>query len=1459
MQPSVQTSLGERLSDYMKTHFEVDIDISSISLEFDGTLVLEEILIKDHHKDTLISVAIIESQVLYFPKLLNKQLELGPTAITDGVFNIKTYKGEQRDNFTVFSNKLKKENKEKKNSFEMYSSSVFLHEIDLIVTNENRISKPLLGTYSSLSGYFTGIKLKGPNISTGIKEFSFVDNFGVEVTNLTSNFSYTPTRMQFLNSQLHTAHSALYFDMEFLYQLEDLKKFNEKVQIEAHFEKSSVSLKDLQKFYNQFSGSDSFVFSSDFKGKMANFRLLDFKLSKDDALLVEGNYHLTNVHSTLLDYKITGTTEQLKTNSAHLRSLFPNVLGKRLPAYLDDFGQFIVKGSTSLSPQKLQLEQFKIESGIGSATLDVGFSNLDTEQEIAYEGAIGITDLEIGSLTANTDFGPMSFEGYVNGKGFKLKKISTSLEGVITKQVFKNYTYSNIEVNGVLMDKLFNGNLHVKESNLHLDFMGLADFSSKTHQFDFKASIHHADLYALNLLKRDSIATLKGILDIDLSGNTIDDIKGQASFKEFAYKDSFDTYLFDSFSLSSKDENGVKIIDVVSNDLIKGRIQGRFRLTEIDELIQNAMGSMLTNYQEYPVTEKQYFDFDFEIYNPIVDVVFPKLHLSSSAFLKGKVIEENNEVKMLFKTEQVRFKKTLIDSVHLQIDNKNPALNTNFKIKKINMPNYVLNDINIYNKTLNDTLFFRSDFTGGTQKTERFGLSFYYTIDASNKSVIGIQKSKILLKDTPWFLNPDDDKKNKLVFDLQQNKFEFDAFKFNSGEQQIAFTGALKDTSYKDLKLNFKKVNLAEVLPKIDSLSLGGELNGNLHFFQEKGVYNPLGHLSISDLSINNALQGDVEMQVLAEDSYQKYSVDLRLINDALKSLDATGYVNLNLTKPTLDLKVALKAFQLNAFSPLGKNTLSKIRGLADGDFTLSGPIANPYMDGNLELTNSGFKFPYLNIDYSLDNSTNVKLKGQSFIFEEVHLKDVAYDTKGELSGFIRHNAFKDWEMDLDLSSERLLVLDTEDGENVPYYGKGFIKGKANFVGPTNDLTINVKATTLSGTKFVIPLSDIKAVSNSKLVHFKSVAKENSQKNLFDKELLIEKIQGVSLNFDLDVTTDAVAEVVIDRTSGSSLKGRGTSNLLIEIDTKGKFNMYGDYRIEKGIYNFIYGGIINKPFVVKKGGMISWDGDPMNANLDVQAVHSVKANPKILLNDLNTNRKIGVDLITDIDGTLFNSSESFSIEIPNSSSTVANELAFVLNENDENTTLRQFFSLLIAKSFFNEDNLASNGNAAITGTTSEIISSAISDIFNEDDDRIRIDLGYTSGEKNDVETLNIDDQVDISMKTQINDRILIDGNLGVPVGDKTQASIIGEVKVEFLVDDQGNLRYTVFSRQNEIQYSEEEEGYTQGVGLEYQIDFENLKEMFSKLGFKRKKRKKLSEFKEEEFENDLILVVPSIL
>ena len=95
-----------------------------------------------------------------------------------------------------------------------------------------------------------------------------------------------------------------------------------------------------------------------------------------------------------------------------------------------------------------------------------------------------------------------------------------------------------------------------------------------------------------------------------------------------------------------------------------------------------------------------------------------------------------------------------------------------------------------------------------------------------------------------------------------------------------------------------------------------------------------------------------------------------------------------------------------------------------------------------------------------------------------------------------------------------------------------------------------------------------------------------------------------------------------------------------------------------------------------------------------------------------------------------------------------------------------------------------------------------------------------------------------ALSPTISKNVIVYGKVGVPVGAQTQSSVVGEVKVEVLLNDTGNFRSVIFNRQNEIQYSAQEEGYTQGIGLSYQVNFNSLSDLLKKIGLKKKTKEK---------------------
>ncbi len=1440
--PAVQSKLAKIATKRINDDFKTNIVIKRIDLSFLGNVQLKDIEIRDHHNDTLIFVKNLKTSLQNAKKVVNNKVDLSDVSLSGAHFYMKKYKGEEEDNLAVFIQSFEEgdDGKKSKNPFTLKAKNIYLDNLNYKISDENK-KDPLQYAAYNAGGSIQDFKVVGPDVYANIRGLFLTDNRGVNVTNLTTDFFYSKTKMDFKNTTIKTDNgSFLKTDIVFNYKRKDLASFTDKVNIKADFKKSTLAVKDVNKFYGELRGNDKLIFTGSATGTLNNFNANNINMYSKNGMIIRGDMGFVNAFNSSRGFLFDADIVKVSSNYNQLKSILPNVLGKTLPSNFKRIGNFSLSGLLNLTPDQMDAT-LSLDSELGSTVSDLLFTNIDEIDNATYDGVIEFIDFDLGRFAENEDLQKVSLKADVQGSGFNVENINSSIIGKVTRLDFRGYSYKDLNVNGQFQNRKFDGYLQSSDENFKLDFKGLADFSSEIHKFDFVADIDKLDLRKTNFFDRDSISELKGKIQLDVVGNTFDDIVGKATFEDLVYKNEKKTVSFKDFSINSSVKDSIKTIEVNSTDIVKGKLEGKFYFNDILPVFQNALGSVYTNYEPIDVEKHQFLNFDFTIYNQIVDIFLPQISIGKNTRIKGRINSDKNSVKLTFSSPNISAYENDITDIILRVDNKNKLYNTHLTAQKIANKYYDISKLNLVNRTANDTLFFKSIFKGGKKEKESYDLNFFYTIDEAHESVVGLQKSTFNHNNFDWIINPKADKNNKLAFNIKENIYRFSPFQLISGEQKIDFEGSVIGENQKDIKASFKEVQLQSFLPEMEGLTLGGLLNGNVGLKEEEGKIEPIADIVINDILVNDFSQGTLKAKIEGENSLNKYNVDVSLRDYNFDNVKITGGLDFTKTKePQVDLKVNFNQYELNGFTDFGGEVISNIRGRLSGDFTAKGLAYNPNFKGELQLDESGLTFPYLNIDFDLIENTKIKLENQTFYINNIIIEDTKYDTKGYLNGTITHSNFEQWYLKLDLDTPNLLVLDTKEAEDIPYYGKGFIRGNARIRGLTSNLSIKVNGRTEEGTLFVIPLNDVTTIDNYKLIRFKT------NEEVDEKEISIEKIKGVNLDFDLEVTKDAVAQVVIDKVSGSDLKGSGNGNLHIEIDTRGKFIMDGAITIDNGIYNFKYGGIISKPFEVQRGGTISWTGDPLKAQLDLTAIYQTKANPAQLLDNINSTRKIPIDLYTHITGGLFDSKQEFDIKIPNANSTVASELEFKLNENDINTKMQHFTFLMAFGTFYNEENIGNSASAGLTGTAAQVASNILSSVINREDSKFKVGVGYTQGDRTNVEQLqnNIDDQVDLSFSTQISDRVLVNGALGVPIGASTQTSVV-DVKVEVLLNEEGTLRGTFFNKPNDIQFDVENEGYTQGLGLSYQVNFNTLGELGEKLGLKKKKKKKKKEEKKD--------------
>src|SRR5690606_38789262 len=237
------------------------------------------------------------------------------------------------------------------------------------------------------------------------------------------------------------------------------------------------------------------------------------------------------------------------------------------------------------------------------------------------------------------------------------------------------------------------------------------------------------------------------------------------------------------------------------------------------------------------VTSNQYLDFNFKIYNKIIEVFYPEIELGKNTFIRGRVETDEEKFRLTFKSPEIKVQNYFANNIELQVDNGNPLFNTYIEVDSINTKYYNVSKFNLINVTLRDTLFMRAEFMGGKQNSDNYNLSFYHTINKEKQSVVGFKKSDVTIKDTKWNINEKQDSFNKFTFSNDFSYFDIDKLYVNHQNQELRLSGFIKDSTQKDLKLNFKNVDLAKITPDIDSLSLSGNVNGKLDILQKNGNY----------------------------------------------------------------------------------------------------------------------------------------------------------------------------------------------------------------------------------------------------------------------------------------------------------------------------------------------------------------------------------------------------------------------------------------------------------------------------------------------------------------------------------------------------------------------------------------------------------------------------------------------
>ena len=1416
--PVVQTKLGQYATEELKKSYGVDITVEKVAINPFGGVKLKGVLARDHHNDTLFHFNRINTSILSYKKLFENGHPYFGDLQADGLnLKIKQYKGEKETNLDKFVAAFD-DGKKASGKFRLKINSITLQNSRFRYIDDN-LKTPRVLDFTNLNGQLDDFYVKGANVSSYVYKLSFKDHRGLVMKSLTSDFTYTKKNILLKELELETENSSFKGRTELRYDRKDFKDFNNKVIFDLDIKEGKISSNDLNYFYPEFGKNQKFYIDSHILGTLNDLKFNNLKFNDLNDNEVVGNLQLKNLFGKGdQKFYMKGSFDRLTASQASVSKVLPNLLGKNLPKQLQKLGRVDLKGNVELT-QKWIIADVDLFSKLGHVIGDFKMDKIDNIDQAKYDGQFELDNFDLGAFLEEKDLGRTSVVLDINGTGFSKKYLNTKMKGNIGQFKYNGYTYRNINVDGTMKMPYFKGFFDSKDPNLKMTFDGLVDLSKKKKEYDFDAKIVYADLKKTNLYTKDAKSIFSGNITMKAKGNTLEDLAGIVELENISYTNQKADYYFDNaFITSSFDTDNIRTITLNSSDMIDGQVVGKYQTKQIRKIVENAIGSLYANYSPHKLSKNQFLDFDFTIYNKILEVFYPEITIGENTHVKGKINADEGLFQFDFKSPFVDAFENKFSGIKVDIDNKNPLYNAYIELDSVNTKNYKISEFSLINLTLNDTLFARTEFKGGDKGEDKFDLNLFHTIDENKQSVIGFKKSDITFKNYQWFVNEKETKGNTIVFDKGFKNFNFNQLTLSHNEQFIDFNGVMKGDTFKDFNFTFNDVDISKVTPDIKNLNLGGKLNGELKYKQDNLIYEPSTDLTIDSLVVNEIELGDLKLEVSGDESFKKFNVDATISNLGEETFFTTGIVEMINNKAILNLDAGFQNFNVKPIGGFLTGILDNVRGFASGRANIVGPFDDPEIDGVLYLNNAGLRVPYLNVDYNFDKNSIVDLTEEKFIFRNIDIEDTTSEkTKGVLSGTISHDKFADWDMDLKIASDRLLVLDTQDSDDAYYFGKAYFDGFATIEGPIEALVINAKGESARGTSIKIPVNDSESVSDNGVVHFTTREEKYGIKNPNSKTA--KTYQGIDLNFDFDITPNAEIEVILNRDNGHAMKGTGNGSMYMSINTLGKFQMNGNFIVDRGEYLFRYGSFIDKKFLVKKGGTIDWEGDPLGAKLNLEAVYSTQANPNVLLENSSFNQKIATEVTIGITGELNAPQSDFNINFPNITSVLKSDIEYRLQDKDFRQ--QQAFALLATGGFI------SPNNTNYFGSLFEKASSVFGDVLSDGENKLKLGVNYQIGNRQQ----EISDRALVTLTTQINDKISINGNVGVPVGGLNQSYVVGNVEVVMRLNTDGTLSAHVFNKENDLNSNSigQNIGYTQGIGLSYSVDFDDFKELLHKL------------------------------
>ena len=1096
-----------------------------------------------------------------------------------------------------------------------------------------------------------------------------------------------------------------------------------------------------------------------------------------------------------------------------------------------------------------------MHTDLGGVNMDLKLSSDKSKGLFAYSGAVKTTDYKLGKLLANEQLGEITFNLDVHGRHVTDRLPVVELKGLIASVDYSRYRYENITLDGEYKQGGFNGKVALDDPNGSIYLNGDVNVSSRIPTFNFQAIINKLRPHDLNLTSKypDTEFSLK--LRANFTGGSVDEMIGEINVDSLEFMSPEKQYFMNNMNIRASKQNNENQLRLTS-EFLTASVEGKFQYHTLPASILNIMRKYVPSLilpPKKPIETHNNFQFDIHIYNTdILSTIFDiPLTVYTHSTLKGYFNDPLQRLRVEGYFPRLQYKNNFIESGMILCENPSDHIRARVRLTNLKKKGAVNLSLDAQAKDDNiSTTLNWGNSAAVTYSGQLAAVAKFLRTEGEKpllKAMVEVKPTDIILNDTLWQIHP-----SQVVVD--SGKVDVNNFYFSHQDRYVRINGRLSDNPQDSVKVDLKDINMGyvfDIASISDDVNFEGDATGTAYASGvfKKPVMNT--RLFIKNFSLNQGRLGDLNIYGEWDNENRGIRLDASIKDISTTPSRVTGIIHPLKPESGLDLNIEANELNLKFLEHYMKSIANDIKGRATGKVHFYGKFKGLNLDGAV-MTDASMNFDILNTHFAIKDT--ILLAPSGLTFNNIHISDMEGHS-GRMNGYLHFQHFKNLNYRFEIQANNMLVMNTKESTDMPFYGTVYGTGNALLTGNAiQGLDVNVAMTTNRNSIFTYINGSVASATSNQFIKFVDKTPRRTIQDSIQIISYYEQLQqkrqeaeeeqktDIRLNILVDATPDATMKIIMDPVAGDYISGKGTGNIRTEFYNKGDVKMFGSYQINQGVYKFSLQEVIRKDFVIKNGSTITFNGAPLDANLDIQASYTVNS---ASLNDLIPEESssiiqqpnVKVNCIMNLSGILVRPTIKLGIELPNERDEVQTLVRNYIS-TEEQMNMQILYLLGIGK-FYTEDarnNQNSNVmSSVLSSTLSGQLNNALSQVFETNNWNIGTNLSTGDKGWTDMEVEGI-------LSGQLlNNRLLINGNFGYRDNPMANTNFVGDFEAEWLINRSGDIRLKAYNETNDRYYTKTNLT-TQGVGIMYKKDFNKWSDLFFwnkwKLRNKRKQEEK---------------------